>query len=145
MAVQNKILTKIIAEIKTVLGEVDEIAEVKAHGFSKMTKFPAAIFVPETFDNEFLSTNENEETHKFKIWILIGVGEKSLDEIYERILPNAVDGVKEAFNEKWSGSPIDGHRLWYLLDSGLFGLSEEEKALEAWAELTLTVKLATNN
>ena len=145
MALETNIQTVLIAEIKAMLESVSEIKEVKAHGYTRIEKYPAIIFTPDSFENSFLSTTENEETYKFKIWIIIGATQSTLDNIYERILPNAIDAVKEKINNAWSGGTIDGHRIWYQLDSGRPGLSEEAKGLQAWGELSLTVKLATNN
>lgn len=145
MAVKTQILTKLIADVKTLLGGVSEIKEVKAHGYSKFTKYPAAVVMMESFDNVFDSNQENTETHRFKIWIIIGATQTTMDNIFETVLPKTIDAVKEKLNENWSGGAIDGHRIWYRLDSGITGLSEENKSLEAFSELILTIRLNTNN
>ena len=142
---QTQILTTLISNIKTLLQTVTEIKEVKAHGYSRLTKYPAVVFIPESFENSYQSTEENFETHKFKIWVIVGVSETTLDNAFETVLPKAVDAIKEKINDSWDGGTIDGHRVWYTLDSGNFGLSEEDKGLQAWAELSLTIKLTTNN
>ncbi len=145
MALQTEILTTIIANIKTVLSGVSEIKEVKAHGFSRVTKYPAVVFLPDGFDNSFNGNKENFEVHTFKLWVIVGVTNTTLDNIYEKVLPKAVDAIKEKMNESWNGGTIDGHRVWYSLQRGRFGMTEEDKGMEAWAELNLSIKLLTNN
>lgn len=139
------IYTNLISQISAILSGITNIKEVIAYPASKLTKYPTAIFFPSSFENSFETTRENSKVYKFKLYIVIGATQSTVNNIFSTVLPNTVDSVMEAFDFGWSGSSINGHRTSIKIDSGDWTLSEENKGLEAVAELNITIKLLTTN
>jgi len=146
MALSQPIITVLIAAIKATLADVSSVKEVIAHPFAgSPTKFPAVVFYPVGFDNDFMSTQENFKTYRFKLWLIISTGEYTDEEVFEEILPKAIDELLEKFDNDWDDGTIDGHRAWGLVNTGVFGKGEEEGGATAWVEADLLIKVATNN
>ena len=135
-----------IEKIRDVLESVPHVQEVHAHPLGRekrAKKYPAVIFVPDTVDNSFSDTASNHRIIRFKMWIIVNSGNVQDSDVFERVLPSVVDAVIGAFDKQWDFSTIGGHRTWARLTGGLWGLSQEEQSVEAWAELTLEVRLDT--
>lgn len=141
----TSIYPTILSKINTILSGITEIKELFAYPASKITKYPAVIYFPYSFDNQFDNSQENFKTYVFKIFVVVGATQKSLSSIYSSILPNAIDAVLEAFDEGWNFDTIDGHRAWARLNTGQWIVSGEQDGLEVSAEIDLTVKVLTNN
>ena len=140
------ILTLLIAKIKTTLGNVDSVKKIIGHPFAgNPDKYPAVIFYPSSFDNDFLTVEENFKVYRFKLWLVNGVETYGDEAIFEEILPKAMDEILEKFDDGWDNGTIDGHRAWALINTGVFGKSEEEKGATAWVESDLIIKVTTNN
>ena len=135
--------TQIITHIKSKLEEIPEVQEYFAHLLGKdqrAKKYPAVIFVPDTVDNEFSTNKSNHRTMNFRFWVIVNSNNIKNVDIYERILPNVVDAVLDKFDAGWDFGTVGGSRAWARMGSGQWGLSVEEKSVEAWAELVLTVR-----
>ena len=146
MSLSQPIITLLIASIKSTLADISSVKEVIAHPFaSNPSKYPAIIFFPVAFENDFMTVQENFKTYRFKLWLIIAVGEYSDEEVFEEILPKAIDEVLEKFDNDWDAGNIDGHRAWGLLSSGVLGKGEEAQGATAYAEMDLIMKVATNN
>lgn len=137
--------SKLISTIKDNLEAVNEIKKVYAHPVSKITKYPACIFYPDNFENSFETVKENKKYYRFKLFIIIGITQTTTENIFETVLPNVVDKVLEKFDELWDMGTIGGHRISGIVDSGEWGMSEENKSLEAWAEMDIRVQVLTTN
>lgn len=135
----------LIPAIKAVLASVSEIKEVAAHPAQKISKYPAAIFYPVNVDNSFEDTADNMKIYNFKLFVVVGVGQTTIENVFTTILPKAVDAVMAKFDAEWDGGNIDGHRVIYLLNSAEWGMSPTEQGLEAYAEFNLQIKLLTSN
>ncbi|MEQ9135758.1 MAG: hypothetical protein RLO51_11155 [Thalassobaculum sp.] len=138
--------TTLIPAIETILTGVEAVKAVYSYPLPGNPKtYPAVVFMPDTFENSFETTTENMKAYRFKLWVVVDLAGTNEETAFTSVLPNVVDDVIAAFDAAWNGGAFEGHRIWYLLDSGLWGLSEEQKAKRAFAELTLTVRLVTSN
>jgi hypothetical protein len=152
------IYTQVIQKIKEVADSVEEVAEVFMHPLgaeivdfdtlkrtgSRITRYPALIFTPDNFDNSFSSVATNERTMQFKCWLVLQAENIENIEMYERVLPNAVDGVLDKFDKGWSFGTIDGHRIWSRMSTGIFGIVPDAKGREVFCEMTLLVRVETD-
>lgn len=107
--------------------------------------FPAVVFFPSSGENEFMTNDENRKEYAFKIYVMAECEVAGIETAFNTLLASSVDEVTAKFDEAWDGGTIDGHRVWYRLTDGDWGLSQEQNGLIAVAELNLLVKLATNN
>lgn len=137
--------TTLIPAIKTILEDVTAVKSVYAYPLEGSPKvFPSVVFYPDNFENEFNTTQDNMKTYRFKLWVVVNLAGTNEEDVFTDILPNVVDKITDAFDAAWNGGTIDGHRIWQVISSGQWGFSSEEKAKEAYAELTLTVRMATS-
>jgi hypothetical protein len=128
----------IIGQIKTILEGITAIKSVYAYPLDGTPKtFPSVIFFPDTIENMYSTNEENQKALKFKMWIVVDLAGTNEEQAFTSILPNAVDAVVAEFDSKWS-SLIGGRRSWMVIDSGIWGLSEENNSKRAYAELSLT-------
>lgn len=136
----------LIPSIKAIVEAVPAVKEVYAYPLPGNPKqYPAVIFFPDTFENSFETVAENRKLYRFKMWIVVALASTDEQAAFTSILPNVVDKLMAKFDEAWNGGTIDGHRVWHVLDSGFWGLAEEQSGKRAFAELTLTVQLLTTN
>lgn len=139
------IYAPVIQKIKEILQTVDQVQEVFASPLGKdkrASKYPAVIFIPGSISSSFSDSASNHREIGFTMWVVVNSNNVQSTEVFERILPNVVDAVINAFDTGWNfGTSIDGHRTWARVSSGDWGLSVEEKSIEAWAELKLVVQL----
>ena len=143
----TSIYTNLINSIAATIAKATKIKSgaIFAYPQSKLSKYPAAVFFPVSFENSFQSVADNSKVYRFKLWIIVGAQQEDLSDVFERILPNAVDDVLEQFDADWSMNSINGHRCWIKIDSGDWTLSTTENGLEAVAELNIEIKLSTTN
>ena len=135
----------LIANIKTILDEVSELAYVYDYPVVDLDGYPSAIFYPVSVDNDYLTNKENLKAYKFKIFIVVEMKVKDKQTAFNTILAGAVDAVIQALDTGWDGGTIAGHRAWYRLDSGDWYSNEVTDGQQGIAELNLTVNLMTNN
>lgn len=153
------IYSQVIQKIQDVALSIEEVAEVFLHPLgaevidfetmkrtgSRITQYPALIFAPDTFDNNFASTASNERTMRFKCWLVINAENIENTDIYERVLPNAVDGVLEKFDNGWNFGTLGGHRMWARMATGIFGIVPDNKGREVFCEMALEIRVEVDN
>lgn len=136
----------LIPSIKDTIAAVPAVKEVHPYPLPGNPKqYPAVIFFPDSFENSFETVAENRKIYRFKMWVVTDLAGTTEEAAFTSILPNAVDKITAKFDEAWNGGAIDGHRVWYVLDTGFWGLAEENSGKRAFAEMTLTVQLLTTN
>lgn len=139
----------IIDAITAVLGTVTGIKEVFPYPLlenQNITKYPAVIFFPDAYENSFDTVKDNFEIRRFKLFVVVGANQTNASTLFTNLLPKTIDSVIAAFNNKWNQvGVINGHRTWLLLSSGSRSVYPTTQGLEAVAEFTLDVKLATVN
>jgi len=135
----------LISKIKTSLEAVDSVKEVFNYPRSKLSKYPSIVFFPNGLDNEYNNTGENLKTYKFSIFLVIGAIQTTIDTVYNTIMPKALDEVLAQLDKDWNTGTIDGHRAWSQVETGSWSLSTEQNSIELTAELTLNIKVLTNN
>lgn len=138
--------SEIIPKITEVLESVGAIKEVYAYPLpGAPKKYPAVIFYPDTTENAFETSQENMKVYRFKLWVVVGLGNKSEGDAYATVLPKAVDAVIQAFDTAWDGgTSVAGHRIWQVLDNAQWGIAVNQDAKEVFAEMNLTVRVLTN-
>lgn len=137
--------TTLIPDIKAALESVTAIRDVYAYPLPGNPKeYPSVVFLPDSFENSFESVAENAKVYRFRMWVMVDLSNTTEETAFTSILPNVIDKMIAAFDAQWNGGTQNGHRISYLLDSGFWGLSEEQKSKRAFAELTLTVRMLTN-
>jgi len=146
MSLNLAIHTQLISKIKSTLSSVDSIKEVVAYpSGGNFDNYPAVVFFPDSFENDFSTTKTNEKIYRFKMWIVVNAEKFTTEEVFEEILPKNVDEVLEKFDNDWDYGTINGHRARALINSGFWGMGEEENGKVAWAELDLLIKVQTDN
>jgi len=141
------IYTEVINKIRDTLKAVPQVAEVHASPQGRdadITQYPAVIFIPDSIENSFSDTGSNFRLMRFKLWVIVNANNIKSTDLFERILPNVVDGVITAFDKGWDFQRINNYRTWAKIDGGVWGLSQESKSVEAYAELNLVIKLSTD-
>lgn len=120
---------------------VDVVGGVVMYKGSRVKKFPALVFLKDTLSSEFNDSGSNHRTVAFKAWVLVPCENTENVDIWERILPNAVDAVIEKFDQSWNlGTTDGGFRIWCRVASGLQGYTPEPEGRMAWEELSLVVR-----
>jgi hypothetical protein len=109
----------------------------------KPDSYPAIVFFPTNFDNEFSSTDSNFKQINFSVFILINAENITNEQLFTYTLPNAADKVIERFDQEWSFSRIDGKRVWARADVGTWGKSVEESGRYGFIDINLIIKLET--
>lgn len=149
------IYSTLIDTIKTKAESVPQIAQTFMHPLgaevidfttmkrvgTRIKKYPALIFSPGTFDNDFSDTSTNHRTMRFNAWLVINAENIEKVDIFETILPNAVDGVLSVFDKGWDFGIVDGHRAWARMASGSFGVTPDAKGQEVYCEMQLVVRI----
>ncbi len=139
-----------VAQIQEVLmhpegADIIEIVNDKpVYKGTRITKYPAVVFVKDTMSAEFLDSGSNMRTVAFKAWVLVPCANTENIDVWERILPNAVDAVMSVFDVDWNFGTIGGHRVWARMASGIQGYTPEPDGRVAWEELSLIVKYAVD-
>ena len=135
----------LLSKIQTTLDTVTAIKATYAYPTSSITSYPAVVYFPDSFDNSFETSADNMKVYRFRMFVVVGATQKTNTDIFSTVLPKAVDAVLAAFDAGWDGGTISGHRAWMLMNSGLWSMAETQQGLEATAELSLQVKVATTN
>jgi len=142
----------LIPAIKTILDEMigtgvnptKPLSKVYDYPTSKVEGYPAVVFMPVSFENSYLSVQENELGFQFRLYVVCGTKVAGIEKAFNTILANTVDEIIDKFAGAWNGGTLDGHRIWYTLDTGDWYVVENEKGEEVVAELSLSIKLTRN-
>ena len=154
------ITASIIQTLKEKAESIDEIQEVFMHPEgadiveivegqpvykgTRITNYPAIVFVKDNINSEFLDSGSNHRTVSFKAWVLVPCENTENRDIWERILPNAVDAFMEKFDGQWNLGTEGGHRVWCRVASGIQGYTPEAEGRVAWEELSLIVRYSVS-
>lgn len=140
-----KIFETLYSEIKTILDGVSNVKQVFEAPTSDFTKYPAVVFFPAQMSNAFFTTSDNFREYKFKMFVVVGVDQSTMNFAFKTVLSNTCDAILSAFDTNWKLSNIDGHRAWIRIDTGNWAVEKTDKGLLAVAEFDLVIKLAVNN
>lgn len=142
----TKIYPTIYDKIQSVLNSVNRIKELHNHPTPNITKYPAAIYYPETVQNSFETTQENLKEYIFKVYVIIGATtQKDIETIMRYTMPDTVDQLLEEIDKQWDFDTIDGHTTWAKVETGSWTVSEETNSIEIVSEFDLSVKVLTSN
>lgn len=136
----------LIPAIQSTLEAITAVRDVYAYPLDGNPKsYPSVIFYPDSFTNQYETNQQNFKVYRFKVWIVVDMAGTDEQTTFTSILPNVVDDVIQAFDTNWNGGTIGGHRVWYTLENGSWGLSNEQKSKRAFAELDLTIRMMSAN
>jgi hypothetical protein len=137
---------ELISDIKTVVQSVGAIKSVYSYPLpGNPAQYPAVIFFPETATNAFETTRSNIKEYRFKMWVVVNLNGTNENEVFNTVLPTAVDAIIEKFDETWNGgTTTDGSRITYLIETASWGLGSEQKSKEAYAEINIRVKFTNS-
>lgn len=134
----------LIAKIQSTLESVSAVKAIYPYPTTTIEKYPAVVFFPDAFENTFQSTADNFKVYRFRMYVVVGATQKDRVDIFNTVLPKTVDAVLAAFDSGWDGGTIDGHRIWLLINSGVWSMATSQNGLEATAEMTVEIRLATD-
>lgn len=137
------IYSELNSKIKSILESVNKINKIYAYPATEIEGYPAAIYYPSNLENSFETTEDNFKIYGFKLWIVVNSGGTDVETVYSTYMPNVMDEVLEKFDEEWSFSNINGHRVWGKVETGLWTVSENQAGVEVSAEIDLSVKMLT--
>lgn len=109
------------------------------------SKYPAVVFFPSDYNNEFSSTNTNFKILEFKAVVMINAENIGNEQLFTFTLPNTIDKVVTAIDEEWDMGRIDGKRVWARNSAGLWGKYSKDNANVGFIDMTILIKLETNN
>lgn len=140
-------LATIISNLKTNLEAVTQLAVVYDRPLDENehpTGYPAVVFFPDSFNNEFLTNKENLRGYNFAIYVITEANVKTVSQA-TTILANAVDAIIDKFDTVWNGGTIENHRVWQKVTQGRWEYSITDTGVTIIAPLNLIVNLATDN
>jgi predicted phage tail protein len=138
------VYSTLFAAVQSTLESVSAIKAIYPYPVMNIEMYPAVIFFPDSFDNSFESTAQNQKTHRFKMYVVVGAAQKDKFDIFNTILPKAVDAVVSAFDAAWDAGTVQGSRVRMLINSGHWAMVVGDAGLEAVAELTVEFRLLTS-
>lgn len=138
------VVTSLISKIQTILEGMSKVKKIYSYPATKIEGYPAVLFFMDGIDNTFESTGTNFKEYRFKLFLVIGANQQNLSDVYERIMPNAIDQFLDEFDDGWNFQTIDNHRVWQRISTGLIQTSESQDGLEVSAEFDLVVKMLTD-
>ena len=134
-------------KISDTLAKVKSVRKVYGYPLDEsetITSYPAVIYFPDSFDNEFHDTTSNMKFYRYKMYVVVETKNTTQTEVFTDILPDVVDAVIAQFDTDWNFGTVDGHRVRALINSGIWTQSVTEKGRTAIADLNLIIKTLTS-
>jgi len=132
-------------EIEDILETVENVKQIVKHPTANFSKYPAVVYFPAEVSNVFSTNADNFREYKFKMFVVAGVDQTTMSNIFENVLSNTCDAILEAFDSGWKLNSIDGHRVWIRIDAGNWSVEKTDKGLLGVAEFDIIIKLSVNN
>ena len=132
-------------EIEDILETVENVKQIVKHPTANFSKYPAVVYFPAEVSNVFSTNADNFREYKFKMFVVAGVDQTTMSNIFENVLSNTCDAILEAFDSSWKLNSIDGHRVWIRIDAGNWSVEKTDKGLLGVAEFDIIIKLSVNN
>lgn len=107
------------------------------------SSYPAIIFFPTNFNNEFASSDSNYKELNFSLIVIINAENISNEQLFTYTLPNAADKVIDELDKGYSFDRIDGKRVWARADVGTWGKEVGESGRYGFVNINLIIKLET--
>jgi hypothetical protein len=106
--------------------------------------FPAVVFYPDTFTNEFMTVNEDLRGYNFAMYVITEANVKTISQAMV-ILADAVDEIMQKFGTNWNAGTINNHRVWQKITQGRWEFSASETGITITAPLNLFINVAVDN
>lgn len=132
-------------EIEDILETVENVRQIVKHPTANFSKYPAVVYFPAEVSNVFSTNADNFREYKFKMFVVAGIDQTTMSNIFENVLSNTCDAILEAFDSNWKLNSIDGHRVWIRIDAGNWSVEKADKGLLGVAEFDIIIKLSVNN
>ena len=107
------------------------------------SKYPALVFFPSDYTNEFSSGQTNFKNIKFKAILMMDAKNISGEDLYTFTLPNAADKLSQALDKEWDMGRIDNKRVWMMSDVAIWGKYSEDNSDIAFVDLDILIKMET--
>lgn len=131
-------------KINEILEEIPAIKRIYPYPLlqtQKIEQYPSAIFFPDVNDNRFETNADNFKEYRYKLYIIVGVNDSTIENVWLSVLPKVVDTVISEFDKNWSMGVTGSNRTWVLLENGSWTQNLTDKGIEAIAELNLRIRL----
>lgn len=139
-------MKELIDILKIKLQEIEGIQEVFMYRNPQITKYPAIVCNLDSSDNTFQTTADNKREVQFKVFAIINVAGKTMQEVDEVIIPKTFDNLVNYFDANWNfGTNVEGHRIWSVLSLAQSRLDIQDKSKTAFLDCILNVKYTKNN
>lgn len=106
--------------------------------------YPAAVFFPDDYSNEFASNETNFKQIKFKLTVMINAENITNEEVFTFTLPSITDKIISEIDENWNVGTLNGKRVWLRTDVGFWSMDLSSGRI-AFVEMDLLTKFETNN
>jgi predicted PilT family ATPase len=138
----------LMACIDTTLDKITGDGKVLSvhYGYPKsdLSEYPAVIYLPGPFNNDFATNVENYAIYRFNMYVVVGVEATTEQHAFSDVLAGAVDAIVEQFDEDWNQGTIDGHRVRVKVDSAdAWQMNQEDDGLVCYAPLNVEFRLLT--
>lgn len=138
-------ITELLTKIQTTLDGVDELGAVYDFNASRFESYPCAVYLPQAFDNRYLTNAENIKGYRFRIRVYQEAKVKQQRAAIIEGLAPTVDAVIAAFDAGWDYGTIEGHRVWTLAEQGQWGIDDSPMGELIFGDIILIVNVTTNN
>jgi len=142
-------LVTLNSKIQTTLDSVNELAIIYDRPLERteqISGFPAAVYYYQSFTNDFETNQENLKEYIYTIVLIQEVRQKGMEAAHGTVMAGLIDAVVDQFDADWDqGASAEGHRIWWRLTGGDINVFEEHAGLLISAELSLSIKLITND
>lgn len=108
----------------------------------QIDRYPALVFYPDDYNNQYSSTNANKKTIKYKAVLLTKAEGISKEDLYLHHLPAMADKVLEEVDAQWDGGFIgdQNRRVWITSDVAFFGARDSNDGQIAFMNLDILVE-----
>jgi len=121
----------LFSEIKRLLDSTKKFKKVylSPAEYSGEEGSPVAIFFPTKVANEFYSTDEDDTTKGFAIYIYILKNNITTEKLWSEVGSSLADSVLETFRKGWDFGTNQGNRTRAIIQNGGWGWSSDKSAL----------------
>ena len=109
------------------------------------TKYPAVVFFPSNYSNDFSSNKTNFKILEFKAVLMMETQGLTSEQLFTYTLPNALDKIVKEIDGEWDLGRVDGKRVWARNSAGVWGKYADDNGEKAFVDMTILIKLETSN
>lgn len=138
--------TSVKTTLDKLVGSSNPLQVVYDYPESNITGYPAVIFFPTNYTNEYDSVQENAKTYVYSVYVLLELKVLGKQTAYNTTMPDILDKIIAEFDKDWNqGQTVNQNRVWWNLSSGAWLLVDTDSQKEAFLQAELTLTIRTNN